>query len=454
MSDGMFKRGAVWWTRLQGKRVSTGCKDREAARAWRAEREREIADPAYAAAHTTTVDGVIGDWLDEVRAQTKKKRAAGTIDMHETKAGHIARVFAAHDPPVVFIGDVTAQVVDEYIATRIDEGAARPTIKKELGTLGMVLVWAKRRKVFPFDIDEVMPESFDARYVPRKRWLTPEELDKLIAAFEPHPSIGMMEPRRDMQAWILWTVATGGRWSESVRAQRCDVDLAAGTVRVRGTKTEESERVIPIVRSVAPLLERALELAPGHGEGELFAWEATDRPRVWRSLAAACKRAGIDRVSANDLRRTLASWLVQGGAIPAHVGKLLGHTTGRMVERVYGQLPASQLGKLIEDCVGSVPAQPKPLIRTGSTEPRNIEKMWLARRSQKAHPGLWLRLSPVRTRSVTPKKQAYRQVARALGRVTVSDLYREIALPGVTAWPAASSGELFDGTLSIGEVAS
>jgi len=86
-----------------GGRVSTASASRRGAgtarpaRLWRAERERERADPAYAAAHAATVDGVIAEWLGEVRAQTKKQRAAGTIEMHETKAGHLSRVFGLLD---------------------------------------------------------------------------------------------------------------------------------------------------------------------------------------------------------------------------------------------------------------------------------------------------------------------------------------------------------------------
>ena len=59
---------------------------------------------------------------------------------------------------------------------------------------------------------------------------------------------------------------------------------------------------------------------------------------VRRDLHAACDRAGIPRVSPNDLRRTFASWLKQAGTDSMVVAKLMGHTSTEMVERVYGQL--------------------------------------------------------------------------------------------------------------------
>ena len=43
-------------------------------------------------------------------------------------------------------------------------------------------------------------------------------------------------------------------------------------------------------------------------------------------------------MSPNDLRRTYASWLKQRGVDSMIVAKLLGHTTSRMVELVYGHL--------------------------------------------------------------------------------------------------------------------
>ena len=43
-------------------------------------------------------------------------------------------------------------------------------------------------------------------------------------------------------------------------------------------------------------------------------------------------------MTANDLRRTFASWLKQQGVDSMVVARLMGHTTSAMVERVYGHL--------------------------------------------------------------------------------------------------------------------
>ena len=55
-------------------------------------------------------------------------------------------------------------------------------------------------------------------------------------------------------------------------------------------------------------------------------------------LRAACKRAGIERVTPHTFRHTFGSWLVQAGVDTFVVGRLMGHKDSKMVERYYGHL--------------------------------------------------------------------------------------------------------------------
>jgi len=51
----------------------------------------------------------------------------------------------------------------------------------------------------------------------------------------------------------------------------------------------------------------------------------------------------------NDLRRTHATWLRNAGVEPHLIGADLGHTDGRMAERVYGRLKPTELGRLLSE---------------------------------------------------------------------------------------------------------
>jgi integrase len=329
MSDRLFKRGATWYCWVygaDGQRIqkSTRCRDRKAAEAVARELERRAADPAYAASNQTTLEDALRNLI---RDRTLKNRAQGTLSMIRLKGGHLTRILGASLP----LAQVDAKAVDAFVDRRIEEGAARNTIHKELSTLRGALKVAKRRGEYTRDIAAVMPDGFATEYRPRERFLTVSEAQGLLA-----------ELTADRAARVAFILATSARWSESELAQLADVDLARGVVLLRGTKTEASRRAVPIIGWAQKLLEHAIRYAEGQG-GRLF------RPwgNVRRDLHEACERAAIAPVSPNDLRRTCATWLRQGGVEPHLIAAMLGHTDTRMVERIYGRMPVDSLGKAL-----------------------------------------------------------------------------------------------------------
>jgi integrase len=339
MSDRLFKRGAVWYAwcfDTDGRRIqrSTRCRDWKAAEAVLRELERRAADPTYAASYQATLAEALRLL---VRDRKLKGRAEGTLDCYQVKAGHLLRILG--DRPLAHID---ARAVDTFIDQRIEEGAAKNTIQKELTTLRGALKLAKRRGEYTRDLDAVMPDGFSSGYKPRDRFLTPGECQALLAELAP-----------DRAARVAFIVATGARWGESERAMRADVNLARGVVFLRGTKTAAAARAVPVVGAAHPLLEHAERYAEGEG-GVLF------RPwgNVRRDLHDACVRAGIAPVSPNDLRRTCATWLRQAEVEPHLIGAMLGHTDSRMVERVYGRMPVESLGRALRARVEG-PSEPR-----------------------------------------------------------------------------------------------
>lgn len=316
-----------WYYDARKRRIrrSTGCTDKRAAERAAARFEREAADPRAA---TTTLRRALERLVID---REERGKASGTVKMYRSKGGQLLRVLG--DIP---LDDIDASVVDDYIAHRIKgepgfPGVTRNTIHKELTTLRAALRLARRRREYPHAIDEVMPVGFSASYVPREGYVkTPEDLRALLAALPAH--------RRGVVAFI---VATGARISEALRARKADIDLVAGRVKIRGTKTAASKAVIPVVEHTRPLLEYALATMP------FGAWGS-----YGRDLPAAAKRAGLERLTANDLRRTCATWLRQGGVAPHLIAAVLRHRDSRMVERVYGRMPVESLAGAIGAAVG------------------------------------------------------------------------------------------------------
>lgn len=327
----LYKRGRIYWTWYypDGKRkdVSTKCRDFRAAELVARRYERLAAAPADAAKDQTTLESACGAFRVERR---NRGRAPDTLRYYDTKLGHLLRVLGAATP----LDDITATSVDELIAIRLGEGASRSTVAKELGALRGVLRLAKRRGEYSGDVGSVLPEGWSSGYKPRKAHHSREQLDSLLAEL---PS--------DRASHVAFIVVTAARLGESVRARRSDFDLARSTIRVRGTKTPCAFREVTVFEHVADLAARAFLGAAQTGPA-YRRWS-----NVRRDLEVACERAGVPKVTPNDLRRTPSKWLVERGAPSNLVAYFLGHSTSRMVELVYGKIDGRQLARAF-DAVG------------------------------------------------------------------------------------------------------
>jgi integrase len=351
----LFKRGRVWYVQVyeNGRRVqrSTQCHDRRAAELRARQLERDAADPAHAAASRATLTDALQLLLRQRREQAAAgRRSSETVHFYETKAGHLVRLLetgadGAYAP--FLLAGLQARHVDAYISRRRAEKAHEATIAKELVTLRAALKLAVRAGLWLGNPAAVLPIGFAPEYRPRDRFLTPDELAKLLGALLP-----------DQAARVAFIVGTSACWGESCRALRADVAEDLSTVFIRGTKRSTRLRTVPIVGETArSLLEYALTHAAG-ADGLLF------RPwtNVRRDLHAACDAVKIRRCSPNDLRRTCATWLRAAGVSPELIAPVMGHADTRMVERVYGRLPLEDLRRRLAEAMGetAAPVQQHP----------------------------------------------------------------------------------------------
>jgi integrase len=387
----VYVRGRIYWGWYydsNGRRIfrSTKCRDKRAAEAAVREWERGAADPNYAASNQTTVESALKQLIVDRKA---RGRAEGTLDMYQVKSGHVLRLLGGATP----LAFVTAKRVDDFVAVRLNEGASRSTVHKELTTIRATLKVAKRRGEWRGDVDTIMPDGFAIEYKPKKRFLTGPELQELVVQLTP-----------DRSARVCWIVATAARWIESDRARRSDIDFTTGQVWMRGSKTAEALAPVPIVGAAWDLLEHALRYCAGR-DGLMFEpWT-----NVRRDLHAACERATKARVSKtlerrarhalpaptaaelgeltaavtfpplspNDLRRTNSTWLRQHGTEPHLIASMLRHADSRMVERVYGRMPPESLGAALRDRVGDCNA----IVTASGGKGRKMRNM----RPQKPH---------------------------------------------------------------------
>lgn len=319
----LFKRGGVWhgyWRDAKGQKHRESLKTGDRGIAAERLRKREAESPDRPAPGQA-----LGAALTYLLETVYAGRADATVICYSQKAQHLLRLLGEHTP----VTELTRADVLGYRAARLKElvphterTISPSTVYKELVVLRLALREGG-------GVEAVVPKQA-ARYVPRKAYLTTAQAHALRAALAEHRRL-----------WLMLAVYAGLRLSELERLTWDDVDLGTGWIGVRGTKTEGSDRSVPIAHDLRPWLEAVDEKdRAGAVVGE---WQDCHR-----DLAAACLRAAVPAVSANDLRRTFASWLKQRGVDSAVVAKLMGHKSTRMVDLVYGQLDAATLRGAIE----------------------------------------------------------------------------------------------------------
>lgn len=323
----LYQRGerGTWWGDYvhpaTGKRYQRSTKTRDKKVAAERLRQWELETVPQARGRRQR----LSEAIDAVIASLHNK-APGTIEMYEQKRNALVKAMGD-----VYINTITLDTGETYIKRRTDDGAKPHTIAKELIVLRRALKYAHKRNVIP-DVPP-LPE-YSPQYKPRETWLTEEQFSKLLGELEPHRRL-----------WVGLATLAGGSAGEVERCTWEHTKLIEGVLRMPGTKRETRDRWIPISPMLYALLD---ETPPKERKGLLVTrWHS-----VRRDLHAACDRAGIPRVSPNDLRRTFASWLVQSGVDLYRVSKLMGHSSTRMVEKVYGKLAKQNL----IDAVGMVPA--------------------------------------------------------------------------------------------------
>lgn len=317
------KPGGTWhgyWTDIRGQpqRQSLRTRDQQVARAKLRKLELGSTDPA---AHShLTLREAIGNMLSVVAVE----RAAATHGAYTQKGHHLTRLLGADTQ----LDAVTRESVLRYIATRQTETASNSTIHKELVVLRKALEEARTRGLWVGSIESVVPKV-RVVYRPKEVWLDEHQAERFLAK---------VTPRRRL--WVTLAMWGGLSLGEVERLRWEHIDLGRGKMRVPGTKRTSRWRVVPITPR---LLEALTAAAPRKLLGPIV----TRWRNVRRDLARAAELAKVPRVTPNDLRRTYASWLKNQGTDSAVVARLLGHTSTKMVDLVYGRLSEETLAEAV-----------------------------------------------------------------------------------------------------------
>ncbi|QTE30435.1 tyrosine-type recombinase/integrase [Pengzhenrongella sicca] len=182
-------------------------------------------------------------------------------------------------------------------------------------------------------------QGFNAEDIRRDttRALTRDERDQFLA----FAATDKAAKRADVADLAQFMAGTGVRIAEALGQAWADIDLEAGTVRVRGTKTDASRRTLALPPWLVDVLtaRRALGI---ESSGLVFPSTAVKRAGLPRDASAANRalrslfdRAGFPWATPHSLRRTVASLIDDAGLSIALAANQLGHADPSMTARIY-----------------------------------------------------------------------------------------------------------------------
>jgi integrase len=173
---------------------------------------------------------------------------------------------------------------------------------------------------------------------PRTFFLTPEQAFALFdAAHE-------LQPR--FAGLLIFLTYCGPRLSEALRLIWDDVDLDAGTARLRETKNGEPQTAYLPPAAVAAL--RSLPRLSERGRPLQSVFGFSKAGRLYQLLDRACEAAGVvipDRVAFHAFRHTYGAWMRRYGDADTSIMVAAGRWKDAASARVYEHVDASDAAR-------------------------------------------------------------------------------------------------------------
>lgn len=203
--------------------------------------------------------------------------------------------------------------------------------------------------------------------ISEKKALSKEEMAKLLASAQTHRLFYS----------VLLLVSTGLRRGELLGLKWSDIDFEGGNLVIQRaykrcgtkdiigeTKTTASKRFVEIPEEALSVLKKAYELSDKNVDWVVpvsYLKKSNEvkpvSPRNFsRFFSELCKRAGLEDVSAHNLRHTYATMMIENNVPIKYVSEALGHTNIKTTLAVYthtvkgNKIVANTMNEILMEC--------------------------------------------------------------------------------------------------------
>lgn len=305
----LYLRGRIWWIKYYHNgemvRESSGSTTKMIAKKLLAKRDAELSMGQLPGVYfeRVTVKQIMDDMLADYRINELK-----SLRRAEQSTVHILRVFKGYTVP-----QVTTPRINSYILQRLDEGAARATVNRELSALKRAMNLGAR---------QTPPIVARVPHIPMLK-----ENNVRTGFFEHEDFLAFREVLPSyLREFVTFAYKTGWRRAEVCTLAWAQVDLKRGTAKLDPGTTKNNEgRMVFLDEELQGMLQRL-----HRKRSSLLPWVflnkgGTNRIKQFhKTWHAACLKAKIGPRMFHDLRRTAVRNLVRSGVPEAVVMKISG----------------------------------------------------------------------------------------------------------------------------------
>jgi integrase len=226
-----------------------------------------------------------------------------------------------------------------YSAARARAGAAPGYIRRDVTVLRAALAWALREGW----IDKAPYIEMPPKPPPRDRWLTRDEIDRLIqCARSAH-----------IRLFIVLAYHTAARTGAILDLTWERVDLEHKLIHYAKPGRRETKKRRATVPINTAALAEVQRVALIRICDYVIEYHGRKVNSIKTGFRRACREAGIAECSPHVLRHSSASHMVMAGVPLAEVARMLGDTEA-MVEKVYGKWAPDYLRRAADALVRAV----------------------------------------------------------------------------------------------------